>query len=483
MGMSNFPILIIILPLFSAFLISLLSLTKLKNFSGYVALGAIAISFVLILFLGPRILSGEKMSYTLGNWPSPIGISLLIDGLSYLLSLIFGLLVLLVVIYSLGDYESKYFSLLLIFYAGMNGVVFTRDLFNLYVFWEVLSISAYILVVFSQPASLRASLLYLFLGSLATALFLLGIGIIYALVGVFDMDALVKEIPGVWQTQSLPLLLASAFILVSLGIKSGVFPMYAWVPEAHSLAPTPISVLLSGAVLKIGIYIFIRLFLTLYRVEIGLEKLILHWGLVSMVFGGCLALVQKDLKRMLAYSSINQIGIILVGLGLGTKLGIQGSLYHLFNHALIKSSLFFSAGMIIDSTGKRRIKELKGQNGIPSFLKFSFLMGSLAIIGVPPLNGFISKWLICKAAVEKGNLTAVVLILVFGVITAVYYLRVVRNLFTPAEASQANKEQNLSLSWIKYVPLSVLLAGCLVFGLLPSQGLYLIKQAVVQVFP
>jgi len=481
--MYNFPILIITLPLCFAFLISLLNLTKLKKFSGPLALIATSISFVLLLFLGPQILSGEKIIYTLGNWPASIGISLLIDGLSYLLSLIFGLLVLLTVIYSLRDHEGKYFSLVLIFYAGMSGVVFTRDLFNLYVFWEILSISAYVLIVSSQPASLRASLLYLFLGSLSTAFFLLGIGIIYALIGTFNMDALARQIPNLWQVRPLPFLLAGAFLLVALGIKSGIFPLHVWVPEAHSIAPTAISVLLSGAVLKIGIYILIRVFLTLCRIEIGLEKLILYWGTTSMIFGGCLALVQEDIKRMLAYSSINHIGIILIGIGLGTKLGMQGSLYHLFNHALIKGSLFFSAGMIIHSTGKRRIKELSGRNGVSPFLRFSFLTGALAIIGVPPLNGFISKWLICKAAVERGYPLVAALILIFGIVAAVYYLRVVQRLFTPAEPSKMEKEQNSSLSSLKYVPLIVLLAGCFVFGLLPAQGLYLIKQAVALIFP
>jgi len=216
--MSNFPILIIALPLCFAFFISLLSLTKLNRFCGHLALLSAGISFVLTLCLGPRILAGEKIAYSLGNWPAPLGIDLLVDGLSYLLSLIFGLLVLLSVIYSLEDSEGKYFSLVLILYAGMNGVVFTRDLFNLYVFWEILSISAYILVVSPQPASLRASLLYLFLGSLATALFLLGIGIIYALAGTFDMDALAREMPVIWRTQPLAILMVGALFLVSLGI-------------------------------------------------------------------------------------------------------------------------------------------------------------------------------------------------------------------------------------------------------------------------
>ena len=481
--MSNFPILIVALPLCFAFFISLLSLTKLNRFCGHLALLSAGISFVLTLCLGPRILAGEKIAYSLGNWPAPLGINLLVDGLSYLLSLIFGLLVLLSVIYSLEDHKGKYFSLVLILYAGMNGVVFTRDLFNLYVFWEILSISAYILVVSPQPASLRASLLYLFLGSLATALFLLGVGIIYALAGTFDMDALAREMPVIWRTQPLAILLVGALFLVSLGIKSGLFPMYVWVPEAHSLAPTPISVLLSGAVLKIGIYIFIRLFLTLFRTEVSLGGLVLYWGLISMVFGGCLALVQEDLKRMLAYSSINQVGLILIGIGLGTKLGMEGSLYHLFNHALIKGSLFFSAGMIIESTGKRRIRELKGNGIVPFFPRFSFLMGALAIIGVPPLNGFISKWLICRAAVERGNLIVAALILIFGIVAAVYYLKVVQNLFSVARMCQTEKRQGSSISWIKYMCLGTLLGGSLVFGLLPSQGLYLIREAVALIFP
>ena len=202
-----------------------------------------------------------------------------------------------------------------------------------------------------------------------------------------------------------------------------------------------------------------------------------------MVFGGCLALVQEDLKRMLAYSSINQVGLILIGIGLGTKLGMEGSLYHLFNHALIKGSLFFSAGMIIESTGKRRIRELKGNGMIPFFPRFSFLMGALAIIGVPPFNGFISKWLICRAAVERGNLIVAALILIFGIVAAVYYLKVVQNLFSVAKMRQTEKGQNLSISWIKYTCLGTLLGGSLVFGLLPSQGLYLIREAVALIFP
>jgi len=283
-------------------------------------------------------------------------------------------------------------------------------------------------------------------------------------------------------------LMSFVLIATSMGIKIAVFPLHGWLPDAHSMAPSPVSALLSGVTVKIGIYILIRMTYSVFSAEtlpfIGSGRTILMvLGVVTLLFGASMALAQTDLKRLLAYSTINQLGIVLIGLGIGTELGLTGALFHVLNHAIMKSTLFFCAGIMIAETGTRDVQELSGFGRQQPAITFAFIIASLGMIGIPPVNGFASKWLICLAAVEAGYVVLVVIILMASAITAAYYFRVIQMLFSgplkqslmPShEGGQVIHRGDLFRAW----PIYILAAGCLLLGLVPALGISLIKPAV-----
>ena len=469
--MSNLPILIIVIPLCAAFVISIVDLTRVKKFSPCLSLASISISLGLIGCLGPRIFAGEQISYALGGWQIPLGITLLVDGLSYFFSLIATLLMILSIIFSINKEGMHHFFLLLL-YVGMIGVIYTQDLFNMYVFYEILAISSYILVTSDIRGSLKASLKYLFLGSIASAFFLLGIGILYGQTGTLNLDLIAFRIPEILQDNPLTIGLVASLFLFAFGIKCGAFPLHTWVPDAHSLAPTAVSVLLSGVILKIGIYVLIRVFWTFPY--LGIEKIIMWLGIFSLMFGALMALAQDDIKRLLAYSSISQIGCILIGIGIGSESGLKGSLFHILNHAVMKGCLFFCAGLIIFSTQKRKISELKGFGKHNPLLSFLFILAALSIIGIPPFNGFVSKWIICQGAVESGNIFPGIMIILASIIAVAYYGRIIQLFLSPGEPFQESPD----IGYLQYIAPCVLSISCVLLGIFPFLGINLVEHAV-----
>jgi len=485
----HIPILIIISPLLAAFLVLLT-----RKYKIILATTSIIASIVFISTLSSQILSGDKVIYHLGGWRGPLGISLVVDGLSFFFSLIALGLGLLVIIYSIPErrYGRTYYFLLLISLSSMIGVIYTADIFNMYVFYELLSLAVYLLIAYPKTGvTLRASFNYLIMGGVGLSFFLLGIGFLYAMTGTLDILHIAERLPVAFNSSTRMVIMSFVLIATGMGIKIAVFPLHGWLPDAHSMAPSPVSALLSGVTVKIGIYCLIRVVYTVFSAEMFLlisrHNILIVLGVVSLLFGASMALVQKDLKRLLAYSTINQLGVVLIGLGIGTELGLTGALFHVLNHAIMKSTLFFCAGIMIAETGTREVKELSGFGRQQPAITFAFIIASLGMIGIPPINGFVSKWMICLAAVEAGYTALAVSILIASAISAAYYFRVIQMLFggplkqdpMPAhEGEQVIHGGNLFRSW----PIYILVAGCLLLGLLPALGISLVKPAVSLLF-
>ena len=481
----HIPILIIISPLLAAFLV-LLS----RKYKIILATASIITSIVFTLTLSSRVLSGDKVTYHLGGWRGPLGISLVVDELSLFFSLIVLGLGLLVIVYSMPErnYGRTYYFLLLVSLSSMIGVIYTADIFNMYVFYELLSLAVYLLIAYPKTGvTLRASFNYLIMGGVGLSFFLLGIGFLYAMTGTLDMFHIAGRLPAAFDSSMQMVIMSFVLIATGMGIKIAVFPLHGWLPDAHSMAPSPVSALLSGITVKIGIYCLIRVVYTVFSTEMFLlissHNILIVLGVVSLLFGASMALVQKDLKRLLAYSTINQLGIVLIGLGIGTELGLTGALFHVLNHAIMKSALFFCAGIMIAETGTREIQGLNGFGRQQPAITFAFVIASLGMIGIPPINGFASKWLICLAAVEAGYVVLVVIILMASAIAAAYYFRVIQMLFSGSlkqglmpshEGGQVIHRGNLFRVW----PIYILAAGCLLLGLVPALGVSLVKPAV-----
>lgn len=380
-----------------------------------------------------------------GRWSpkSVVGISLYVDGLSRLLLLIINTVSLAVVLYSVQymvRYTSRilYFSLFMLMVAGMNGVVITGDMFNLFVFLEIASIASYALVAFGcESEELEASFKYLILGSIASTFVLFGIGMLYNQTGFLNMAQLSEH----FQTAGVSRLavMAGCFFIVGFGLKGAMVPFHAWLPDAHPSAPAPISAMLSGVLIKaLGIYALARLFLNVYPVSSAFGTIMMLLGAVSMLIGVLMAVGQWDFKRLLAYHSISQMGYVVLALGVGmgvlsrggstvvAGLALFGGLFHLFNHSAFKSLLFLSSGSIEYATGTRQLKEMGGLRKRMPVTGVCCRIASLSIAGIPPFNGFWSKWIIIIAAFLAGHPWLGALGVLVAFLTLVSFVKVQR---------------------------------------------------------
>jgi multicomponent Na+:H+ antiporter subunit D len=447
-GLALLPLAVAI-PLGAGFLIPLVP-GKAKRLADAVAFLAVA-----ALVAGAVWLFGSTGIYEVGGWKPPVGISLRLDALSWLLVAVIGGVSLCVVAYSIRYMDGytgrrKFYALFLIMIAGMMGVVLTGDLFNMYVFLEIAAISSYALVAFgTESEELEASFRYAVLGSVASALVLLGIALLYGRFGTVNMAHLAAKLAS--RRANDLVIFAEILIVSGLALKAAIVPFHAWLPDAHPAAPAPISAMLSGVLIKaIGVYPLARVAFGVFGGggELGYALMLL--GGLSMVAGGVIAIRQSDYKRLLAYSSISQIGYVALAFGLGmtdpsapwARLAVAAGLFHLVNHAVFKSLLFLGAGSIEHSTGTRKLDEMGGLRERMPVTAWSSLVGAFSISGIPPFAGFLSKLLIVIACVRAGRWGFAFWAIAVGIVTLGYFLRVQKKAFfgTVAEKMKRVKE-------------------------------------------
>jgi multicomponent Na+:H+ antiporter subunit D len=417
----------VIIPLATAFLISLFG-KRIKNFADILAnLGAFSL---LVLSLDSiRLISNHKiLIYKVGGWAPPIGICMVLDGLASFMLVTVNLVSFLVSLYSVS-YMTKFtdkfrfYTLFMLLLSGMNGIIITGDLFNLFVFLEIASIASYALVAFGTEAEeLEASFKYAVMGSVASSFILLGIALLYSYTSTLNMADISLSLSG--KSPALIINLIAVLFLAGFGLKAALVPFHAWLPDAHPSAPAPISAMLSGVFIKtLGVYALARIFYNILGFSDKASFIFLTLGTVSMIVGAILAMAQDDIKRMFAYSSISQIGYIVFALGIGTPLAILGGLFHLFNHAIFKSLLFLNSGAIEYSINTRDLKKMGGLN---TYLPVTFttsLLGSMSISGIPPLSGFWSKLIIILAALQAGHIGFALIAIIISILTLAYYLK------------------------------------------------------------
>ena len=420
------------IPLGAAFVLALLG--KLKETVSDILVNLVTLCLTILSFvLIPLLKSHGVFVYTIGRWFPPKGINLVLDGLSLLMLIVINLIAFFATLYSVSymkrfTAKSRFYSLFMLMLAGMNGVVLTGDFFNLFVFMEIASIASYALVAFGVEAEeLEAAFKYMVMGSVASVLILFSVGLLYGLTGSLNMADIAGIIKG---KHNLLLSFSLVLFLAGFGLKAAIIPFHAWLPDAHPSAPAPISAMLSGVLIKaLGIYTITRIFFNVYGMNIQLSWTLMVLGIISMIGGGILAIHQEDFKRLLAYSSISQIGYILIGLGCGNYWGLLGALFHLFNHATFKSLLFLNSGAVEYSTGTRKLKQMGGLSKVMPVTGATSTIGSLSISGIPPFNGFWSKLFIIIGLVQAGHLVLTVLTVLVSVLTLAYYLKVQRFAF------------------------------------------------------
>jgi multicomponent Na+:H+ antiporter subunit D len=433
-------------------------------------LGSLTMAFTLGLGLYHvrMVAAGHRYFWDTALSGLPLKISLTMDGFSLLLLLTISLISLFACLYSINymeHYGSKgsYYALFLLMVAGMNGLVLTSDLFNMYVFLEVAAVASYALVAFGQKHDeVEAAFKYLMLSVVATTGILLAISFVYLMTGTLGIADLTYAVKAGMNSKLIGLCLA--FFLMGFGLKAAVVPFHAWLPDAHPSAPAPISAMLSGVLIKVsGIYALVRIVYNIFGLPAQVTSAMLILGVLSMVVGAVVALGQNDYKRMLAYSSVSQIGYIVTGLAIGTPLGIMGALFHLFNHATFKGLLFLNAGATEYATGTRDLSKLGGINNKLPITGLTNTIGTFSIAGVPPFNGFWSKLLIIVALVEAKYYGVAAIAVGTSIITLWYFLLMQRKAFFGKLSAGLEKVREVPF----YMALATLClaALCLLVGL------------------
>jgi len=454
------------IPVFSAVLLLLIGKFDKKNFPRiWSVLTSLSLLVILAVIWGKGTIVHE-----MGGWKPPFGVVLVSDHLSRLMLLIVNAVAFLVTIYSyiyMKKYEDylRFFTLFLFMLAGMNGVVLTGDLFNLYVFLEIASIASYALVGYGVDAEeLEASFKYLVLGVLASIFILFGIGMIYSVTGSVNMADIARFLTANNIADNKAVLMAVGLFILGFGLKGGLVPFHAWLPDAHSSAPAPISAMLSGVLIKaLGIYPLIRIFYNVIDMTPVISTIFIVIGCISMIVGALMGSGQIDIKRLFAFHSVSQMGYVIVGIGLGTPLGIIGALFHLLNHSVFKSLLFLSSGAIENRTGTRNMKELGGLKKYMPVTSGSAIVGSLSISGIPPFNGFWSKLIIILAAFQAKNMWAAAALVLTAFLTLMCFLKFLRHAIF-GEASQRVKGAK-EASFAMVFSLVIFAVLCLLVGI------------------
>ncbi len=465
------PIILIAVPLGLAFLTTLLGLLS-EKLPKYVPAVAMAFNLVVSIRLLPRALQSPIVARTAGLSP-PFSIHLVAGPLGMMLSVLISLVGLLIAIYAIGYMGkgpgSRYHALYLLLLAGATGVVLTGDLFNLFVFFEILCISSYALVgCRGDKPGIESAAKYLIQGAIGSSLALVGIGFLYGLFGTLSMADIASNIASV---SPMAVFISMALLVTGFGVEGAIFPLNAWLPDAHSSAPSSISAILSGIAIKAGIYAVARIVFTVYGAE-AILVFVAVVGLLTLLVGEMSAFSQSNIKRLLAYSSIGQVGLIVFALGLASVRGVEGALFLVVSHALAKALLFLSTGYMIYRAGSMEISSLHGMGRKMPVSSVCFTIAAFSLIGLPPFIGFPGKFMIISAALAKADTLFTVLIaigLLGTVVEGAYFFRIVQGLYfkEAPEGAGTNPGEDVEAPLSALVPICVLAVAIVAVGVCP----------------
>jgi multicomponent Na+:H+ antiporter subunit D len=471
---AQLPALQIIVPLLAACLAALLRSGRL---AWAVTAIATTLTWVIAGVLLWRVTTSGPISYQLGGWAPPWGIEYRVDALSaFVLVLVTAVGTVMMpftrrsVAHEIdGDKQAWFYTMYLLCLAGLLGIVITGDAFNAFVFLEISSLSTYVLIALGKDRrALLASYQYLIMGTIGATFYVIGVGLIYLITGTLNMADIAARLGPAAAEQTRPAMAALAFITVGISLKLALFPLHAWLPNAYAYAPSFATAFLSATATKVAVYLLLRYVFAVFGIAIGasalrITELLLLLSLAAMFVASILAVYEQDVKRMLAYSSLAQIGYITFGMSLANTSGLTGSIVHLFNHAVMKAALFLALGAIAYRIGSTKLADLGGIGRKMPLTTAAFVVAGLGIVGTPGTTGFISKWYLGVGAVDKGWWPLVFLIVASSLISVVYIGRVVEvAYFRPtSSACEAAKDPPLNM----LAPILLLAAATVYFGI------------------
>ena len=470
---THLPILQVVIPLFGALLAGF------SRRAGVAFSLALAVSWLLPFTAGAmlwQVLTSGPISYHLGGWPPPWGIEYRIDVLNAFVLLLISTVGAVImpfawrsVAFEVEEGQRAWFyCMYLLCLTGLLGIAATGDAFNAFVFLEISSLSTYVLIALGRDRrALVAAFQYLIMGTIGATFYIIGVGLLYLLTGSLNMVDIAQRLGPLWAEHSRAIVAALAFITVGVSLKLALFPLHVWLPNAYAYAPSWATAFLSATATKVAIYLLIRFFFSVFGVAIDFDDLrvagiIIALSLAAMFVASLVAVFQTNLQRMLAYSSVAQIGYITLGIGLANQAGLTGGLVHIVNHALMKAALFLAAGAIFFRIGSVRLSDLAGIGRKMPLTMTAFTVACFGLVGTPGTSGFISKWYLALGAFDKGWWVLVFLLVASSMIALVYVGRVLEVVWLREPSPAIAKASDPPLSML--LPLIVLAAATVYFG-------------------
>jgi len=469
---AHLPILQVVLPLMAAPLCVILRRAEwVWGITVLVCWGVFAMTASVVA----DVLANGTINYHIGNWPPPWGIEFRIDKASAYVLLIVSLIGAAVASYARASVLKEipadriylFYTNFLLCLTGLLGMAATGDAFNLFVFLEISSLSGYTLIAMgSDKRALTASYRYLILGTIGATFYVIGLGLMYMMTGTLNMADLAQRLPDVVGTRTI--LVSLAFLTVGLSLKVALFPLHLWLPNAYAYAPSVVTAFMAATATKVAVYVIIRIFYFVFGgthvfAEQGVAEAMMGLAIAGMFVASIVAVFQSNLKKMLAYSSVGQIGYIMLGVGLVSVSGLSAGLVHLFNHALMKCALFLALGCVFLRLGSVELKDMAGIGKRMPLTMGAFVVGGLSLIGVPLTVGFISKWQLMTAAFEADLWFVALLIPLSSLIAVVYIWRVVEVAYLKPIPEGARELKEAPLSML--VPTWLMALAVVYFGI------------------
>ena len=484
---EHLPALQVVIPLLCA---PICMLVRYRDWSWIVALfgswASLAIAWVLL----QQVIATGTISYHMGNWAPPLGIEYRIDLVNAFVLLIVSAIAAVVTPYARESLRTEFGSnRIYMFYTaymlclcGLLGVTITGDAFNLFVFLEISSLSSYVLIAMGRDRrALTAAYQYLVLGTIGATFIVIGIGLLYAETGTLNMVDLAKRLAD--QPLSRTIGASFGFLVVGISLKLALFPLHLWLPNAYTYAPSVVSAFLAATATKVAVYVLLRFLFTVFDVELSfgfmpLDTILFVLAVIAMFAASAVAIFQTNLKRMLAYSSVAQIGYIILGISFANVNGLAAGILHLFNHALIKGGMFLALGCIFYRLATVNINDMAGIGRRMPWTMGAFVVGGLGLIGVPLTVGFISKWYLVLGALERDWWLAAALVLLSSLLAVVYVWRVIEVAYLKPVPENASKIEDAPPAML--IPTWLLIGASIYYGINTELTVGVAKQAAQQ---
>ena len=478
---NQYSVLIVLIPMFTALAITLIGWFQPVLSQPIAAVGLFS-SFVCAVLTLLKVQVEGVISYSLGNWSPPFGIEYRVDGLNALVLVMVTLVAFLVSIYAKNPVEkelpgkiSNFYTLFVLLVTGLLGMTITGDAFNLYVLLEIAALTSYALLAMGRGRAYMATFNYVILGTIGACFYLLGVGFLLIKTGSLNMTDMSTILVSLRDSNTV--LIAFGFLMVGVWIKMALFPFHGWLPNAYTYAPTATSCLVAPLMTKVSVYVMLRIMFTVYSADwifgmLNWQSVVMALAVIAILMGSFFALAQKDIKKMLTYLIVAEIGYMVGGAWTGTQAGVTGTIYHIVADGLMTACLFMVVGSFIFKKGNAHFDSFKDAFQTMPWTMGALIIAGLSMIGVPPTCGFFSKWYLIAGAYQSSNYAFMIALLISSLVNAVLFIRIVETAFFGATSDEVPDPHNHHEHAMDESPLSMLVPMWIVAVSLIVTGLY-----------